>query len=254
MQNYTAKDPVRCRMERTFMINGLEVTAVWDEKTVKEILLPLLETWKEMQKRKGGRLIVFLAAPPGTGKSTLAAYLELLAKESADMPSFQAVGMDGFHLPQAYIASRTVWRNGREMSMLRIKGAPETFDVKKLSQALRDLQKRDVKWPVYDRLLHDAVEDALCVTADIVLVEGNYLLLDEEIWRDLPHDYAVFISADEERLRDRLICRKMRSGATYEAALSHSETADGPNVRLTLARHLSADLTLSMTGDGKLER
>ncbi|MBR5230924.1 MAG: nucleoside/nucleotide kinase family protein [Clostridia bacterium] len=240
-------------MERKLVINGFEVSAVWDENTVEDILLPLLETWKTLHKQKEGRLIAFLAAPPATGKSTLAAYLELLAAKIPHMPSLQAVGMDGFHYPQAYISSHTVWREGKELPMQRVKGAPETFDVNKLSRALADLRKGDGTWPVYDRTVHDVKEDALRVTADIVLVEGNYLLLDEEIWRNLPHDYAVFITAEEPQLKARLIARKMRGGATREEALSHYETADGPNVRLTLEKRLPADLTLRMLGDGKLE-
>ena len=233
------------------MINGLKVNAAFDDKTVEEILRPLLLRWQKMQREKGERLIVLLAAPPGTGKSTLAAFLQELAKEMG-MDGFQAIGMDGFHYPQQYIAAHTVIRDGREIPMQRVKGAPDSFDVEKLKCALEALRQGDVSWPGYDRTLHDVVENQTQVTGGIVLVEGNYFRLDRAVWRDLPHDYTLFIEAEEGQLRHRLLSRKMLSGATEEAALSHYESSDGPNVRLTLKERLPSDTVLVMMGDGIL--
>ena len=69
-------------MQRTFLINGLPVSAQFDEGVVDHILRPLLLHWQKMQREKGDRLIILLAAPPGTGKSTLAAFLQQLAEET----------------------------------------------------------------------------------------------------------------------------------------------------------------------------
>ena len=99
-------------------------------------------------------------------------------------------------------------------------------------------------------LLHDVVEEAIPVTALIVLVEGNYLLLDQPIWRDLPRDYAVFITADEILLRQRLIERKMRGDKTHEQAALFYQESDGPNVRLCLSSHLPCDLELQLLPNG----
>ena len=99
-------------------------------------------------------------------------------------------------------------------------------------------------------LLHDVVEEAIPVTAPIVLVEGNYLLLDQPIWRDLPRDYAVFITADEILLRQRLIERKMRGDKTHEQAALFYQESDGPNVRLCLSSHLPCDLELQLLPNG----
>lgn len=239
-------------MQRRFLINGLTVEAQFDDATVNEILRPLLLRWQKMQRDKGERLIILLAAPPGTGKSTLAAFLQQLAEEMG-IAGFQAVGMDGFHHLQKYIAAHTVIRDGREIPMQRVKGAPDSFDVHKLKLALEALRQGDVSWPGYDRTLHDVVENQTLVTGDIVLVEGNYFRLDRPVWRELPHDYTVFIEAEEAQLRERLLSRKMKSGATEEAALAHYASSDGPNVRLTLAARLPSDLTLRMIADGKYE-
>ena len=238
-------------MRRTFMINGLPVEAVFAPQTVEEVLRPLLVRWQEMQRKKGERLIVFLAAPPGTGKSTLAAFLEALAAEMG-VSGFQAVGMDGFHYPQKYIASHTVIRDGKEIPMQRVKGAPDSFDVYKLKNALEEMRRENVSWPGYDRTLHDVVENQTLVTGKIVLAEGNYFRLDRDVWRDMPHDFSLFIEAEEEQLRYRLLSRKMMSGPTEEEALAHYESSDGPNVRLTLKERLPADMTLRMLGDGML--
>ena len=99
-------------------------------------------------------------------------------------------------------------------------------------------------------LLHDVVEEAIPVTAPILLVEGNYLLLNQPIWRDLPHDYAVFITADEVLLRQRLIERKMRGDKTHEQAALFYQESDGPNVRLCLGSRLPCDLELQLLPDG----
>ena len=58
-----------------------------------------------MQREKGERLVVFLAAPPATGKSTLAAFLAGLSQKFSCMP-VQAVGLDGFHYQQEYILTQ----------------------------------------------------------------------------------------------------------------------------------------------------
>ncbi|MBQ7455760.1 MAG: nucleoside/nucleotide kinase family protein [Clostridia bacterium] len=233
---------MRCDM----IVNGFPVRAEYEDGTVENVFRPLLRRWEAMRRERGGRLIVFLAAPPAAGKSTLAAFLQRLSGDA-----LQAVGMDGFHYPQTYIETHTLPRGGQEVPMRSQKGAPDTFDVEKLDAALRALRAGDVLWPAYDRKAHDVVENAVLVTAPIVLVEGNYLLLDAPVWRDLPRDDAVFLQADEALLRPRLIARKMRGGLTQAEAEAYYEACDGPNARLVLERSLPADVTLRLTENGK---
>ena len=51
--------------------------------------------------------------------------------------------------------------------------------------------------------LHDISKETRKVDADIVLIEGNYLLLDREGWRTLKDyaHYTVFIEAKLEKLK-----------------------------------------------------
>ena len=245
--------------EHHILINGIEVAARYSDRAVDGIFVPLLEKLTGMQRAAGRRILVLLAAPPGAGKSTLASFLERLSRERAGLCPVQAVGMDGFHRRQEYLLSHTTERDGKTIRMVEVKGAPVTFDLEKLLSAVRRVAAGETcGWPVYDRLLHNPVEDALTVDGEIVLLEGNYLLLDEEGWRDLAAyaDYTVSVSAGEELLRDRLIDRKIHTGVTEDAAVRFVDYSDMPNVRLCLAKSVPADLRLRLddSGDYRTEK
>ena len=92
------------------------------------------------------------------------------------------------------------------------------------------------------------MDDAITIDTDIVLIEGNYLLLDADGWRDLSQyaDYTISLTADEEMLRSRLIRRKMKTGMTREDAERFVETSDMRNVRVCLDKTMKADLELSI--------
>ena len=99
-----------------------------------------------------------LAAPPGAGKSTLVSFLEKLSRENDDITDLQAIGMDGFHRRQEYLLSHTTIRDGKEVKMVEIKGAPVTFDLEKLTAAIEKVSSgEDTFWPIYDRHLHNPV-------------------------------------------------------------------------------------------------
>ena len=239
--------------EHHILINGIEVAARYSDRAVDGIFVPLLEKLTGMQRAAGRRILVLLAAPPGAGKSTLASFLERLSRERAGLCPVQAVGMDGFHRRQEYLLSHTTERDGKTIRMVEVKGAPVTFDLEKLLSAVRRVAAGETcGWPVYDRLLHNPVEDALTVDGEIVLLEGNYLLLDEEGWRDLAAyaDYTVSVSAGEELLRDRLIDRKIHTGVAEDAAVRFVDYSDMPNVRLCLAKSVPADLRLQLDDSG----
>ena len=192
------------------MINGIEVSARYSRRAEKEIFLPLLRKLTALRQEKGRRILVMLAAPPGAGKTTLLSFLEKLSREQPDTMPVQVIGMDGFHRRQEYLLSHRTERDGKQINMVEIKGAPETFDLEGLIRAVRKAAAGEtLGWPAYDRMLHNPVENAVRVDGDIVLLEGNDLLLDEEGWRDLAAfaDDTVSVSAEEAFLRERLIVR-----------------------------------------------
>lgn len=240
------------KREYQFRINGFDLTAVYEEETVNELFLPLLRRWTAMRRARGERIIVFLSAPPGVGKTTAAQMLEHLSQSEHGLERLQAVSLDGYHYHADYIAAHTVIVNGEEVPMKQVKGAPETYDIAKLRRALADLRERDALWPIYDRNLHDVVEDALTVDAGIVLVEGNWLLSSEGEWMTLQEmcDDSIFIEAEPAFVRDRLIARKMRGGLSREAAEEFYERSDRANIVRLMNRHRPANERWRMTADG----
>ena len=230
-------------------INGITVSASFSDTTVNEVFIPLLKHLAQLHHEKQRRILVMLAAPPATGKSTLVSFLEHLARSVIPEKRLQAVGMDGFHLRQSYLLTHTVEIDGKRVSMSSIKGAPSTFDLDALTRKIREVSEGNIcRWPHYDRQLHDPVDDAITIDADIALIEGNYLLLDADGWRDLSQfaDYTISLTADEEMLRSRLIRRKMKTGMAREDAERFVESSDMRNVRLCLDKTMKADLELSL--------
>ena len=240
--------------EHEVIINGIKVTARYSNQAVNEIFLPLLKRWTKLQAKKGSRLLVMLAAPPGAGKSTLLSFLEKLSRSVPGLCPVQAIGMDGFHRRQEDLLRHTAVREGKTVSLVEIKGAPVTFDLERLAESIRLAASGAVcGWPKYDRLLHNPVENALTVDGDIVLLEGNYLLLDEDGWRDLSRfaDDTVSLRAPEAMLRSRLIERKIRTGVQQEAAVHFVDFSDMPNVQLCLTKTMPAEIQLGIDETGE---
>ena len=240
------------KREYQYKVNGLETTVGYDDRTVEEIFLPLLRKWTTLQHQLKRRVIVFLSAPPGVGKTTTAQFLEYLSQKEKDIEEIQAVGLDGFHYHQDYILTHKVCIDGKQTAMKEVKGCPETFDIEKLRNKLSHLKTENTKWPVYDRTIHDVKEEVVTVEKQIVLIEGNWLLLDEKPWNELEAecDDSVFISADENFLQERLIKRKVMGGLTKEEAEAFYRKSDCKNIRRLMKAHCQAGEVLIMEADG----
>lgn len=226
-------------------INGIMVEAEYSDEDVKNRYLPFLERLTKMQKDKGGRVLAMLAAPPGCGKTTLLHFLKKLSEETPGVQPVTIIGMDGFHRYQDYLLTHTTERNGEEILMVKIKGAPETFDLPKLTEAIKKVAAGEkIGWPEYNRMTHNPQENAISVEGNIVLIEGNYLLLNEPGWKDLKQyaDLTVRLVKDEEVLKKRLVERQHKSGKTYEEAEKFVEFSDMANVKLCMENSQEADI------------
>lgn len=234
-------------MNVTLTINGLTTQACFPRKDIDQLHLPLLQRISALQRQKNRPLVVFLVAPPGTGKSTLSAFWQKLSCETPNLVPLQTLPMDGFH-------QRNDWLDAQ--GLRQRKGAPETFDLAKLQHALLALREPGSHWPEYSRTLHEPVEEAISVTAPVLIVEGNWLLLNEAGWSSLAAlcDMSLFIEADPNVLRERLIGRKIRGGLTPQQAEDFYAMTDGPNVMRVLEHSLPADITLKMTADNGYEK
>ena len=109
--------------------------------------------------------------------------------------------------------------------------------------------------PIYDINLHDVVEDQIKVTKDIILIEGNWLLLKQEPWKSMQQyaDYKILILAEEEMLKERLISRKEKGGLTREEAVAWYQNSDSKNVKRVLKdscrKHLNLLLQVEQDND-----
>lgn len=185
------------------------------------------------------RALVALAGAPGAGKSHVAE--ALVGELEARMPGRAAVlAMDGYHFDDMLLEAR----GQRDR-----KGAPHTYDVDGFRVMLERLaldDGRPVVVPVFDRSIEIARAGAQEIpsAARLIIVEGNYLLLDQPGWSDLAGCFglSVFIDVAEATLRDRLAARW--AGMDADLARRKLEGNDLPNMRLVLEHGRSADLRL----------
>ena len=177
----------------------------------------------------GGRIIVGFAGAPGSGKSTLA---EQVCAELGDQAVL--VPLDGWHLSAGLTA---------DLGASDRRGAPDTFDVTGFLVLLRRIRAQGdfgdgptIYAPQYRRDLEEPVAGAVAVdvATPIVVVEGNYLLLDRPVWRDIHPllDLSYYVRLDAEERRRRLIRRHVEFGKSTPEATAWVETSDERNARL----------------------
>lgn len=242
-------------MEFYANINGIPNTVTYREGDTEGIFLPLLRKLTAVEKEKGRRILVYLAAPPGTGKTTLLALLKKLSEEREDLSPVTTIGIDGFHHYQSFLDTHTTIRDGRKILMAEVKGAPETFDRELLEERIRKVAAGETcSWPDYDRTIGDPREDVFRIDekSRVVILEGNYLLLDTPGWKNLRSyaDFTIRITADEDVLRERLVKRRIMGGKPRGEAEKFVDYSDMANARLVLGHSGDADLVLKSERDG----
>jgi pantothenate kinase len=183
------------------------------------------------------RFVVAIAGPPGAGKSTLSADLrEVLPEGSAIV-----VPMDGFHYDDRVLEQR---------GLRARKGAPETFDYAGFEVLLRRIRaaEPDIAIPVFDRGMELSRAGASIIAEQVkfVLVEGNYLLLDEAPWSGLAplFDFGIFIDVPRFELERRLLLRWRDHGRPDDEARAWVASNDMPNVDRVLGKRRKADLVV----------
>lgn len=237
----------------TSEINGLTQELKFSADSVEKIFKPFLRKLGELHAMMDRKIVAYIAAPPGTGKTSLAQFLEKISREDKFLTPVRALGIDGFHHTSDYLKKNKIELDGKKILLNDIKGAPETFDVDNLQLKIREVRQEGTDWNIYDRIIHDVVHNVLSVEDEIILLEGNYLLLKDSHWTNIRvlADYTVFIKADPNILKDRLISRKIQSGLTREEAENFYLTSDGKNVERVLKNSAHANETWEMTGDGE---
>ncbi len=147
------------------------------------------------------RYFIALSGPPASGKSTIS---ENLAKDlSAKGYHSSILQMDGFHYDDLIL---------KEKKLLSKKGAPETFDVMGLINFVSRLHKEDeVVIPIFDRSLELSRSSAVIISKNtkVIIVEGNYVLLNSYPWSELHKFFntTIMINCEKKILEKRLIER-----------------------------------------------
>jgi pantothenate kinase len=165
--------------------------------------------------------IVAVAGCPSSGKSTLAARVRdrLLAAGVRAV----VVPMDGYHFYRAELDAME-----DPAAAHRFRGAPFTFNAARLVGDLASLRAAGLgSFPSFDHAVGDPVESAIRVELDtqVVLVEGNYLLLDDPEWAGLRSedifDETWMIRVPLDVACDRLTKRHMRVWSWDEERARH---------------------------------
>lgn len=170
------------------------------------------------------RKLVAIAGAPASGKSTLAArLLEHYGEDAAVLP------MDGFHLDNSVLARK---------GLLQRKGAHDTFDAAGFVEIVERVARGEhIYAPVFDRKTDMVRADAIEIFRQkIIMVEGNYLLLDRAPWNKLPQywDLTFWLDVPMETIEARCIARWLEQGFPREAAEKRARENDLVNAQFVI--------------------
>jgi len=206
-----------------------------------EVLQPALDVVVPFVRGRQGRSIVGICGPPAAGKSTLSSALSD-ALNVHDGLSSVAVPMDGFHLSNVEL---------NRLGLADRKGAPETFDAAGFVHLLRRLRAGEelVYAPSYSRSLHESIGGVIPVAADVrvVVVEGNYLLVDRGPWASVRGllDLVLYLDAPDSVRQESLVRRQMAKGLELPEAKDWVFRSDERNAAVIAGTRDRADLILT---------
>jgi pantothenate kinase len=198
----------------------------------------LVERALTLRRGKARVVLIGVVGEPGAGKSTLAA--SVAAGLQSRGCRAVLVPMDGFHLANIALA---------ELGLANRKGAIETFDAAGLAALLARVRAEgpDTVWaPTYDRSVEESVAGAIGVPpgTEVVVTEGNYLLVDEEPWSQVGEllDDVWAVRTDPVVRTERLVARHVEFGKHAEQARAWVSAVDEPNAALIRETLHRADL------------
>ncbi|WP_433217575.1 nucleoside/nucleotide kinase family protein [Dactylosporangium sp. CS-047395] len=206
-----------------------------------DVLQPALDVVVPFVRARQGRTVVGICGPPAAGKSTLSTALSD-ALNVHDGLSSTAVPMDGFHLSNVELD---------RLGLADRKGAPETFDAAGFVHLLRRLRAGEdlVYAPAYSRTLHESIGGVIPIPAGVrvIVVEGNYLLLDHGPWASVRGliDLVLYLDAPDSVRQDSLVRRQLAKGLDLPDARDWVFRSDERNAAVIAGTRDRADLILT---------
>lgn len=184
------------------------------------------------------RLVVAIAGPSGSSKSTIASVMTENIAWIADVHC-ASVSVDAFHYPNEYLD---------EAGLFHVKGRYDTYDTSLLHETLLQFKAgRPVSFPQYSRITHEPIAGVVSfhVEPSILILEGLWLLFDMKPWSELYecYDMTIFFNADEDFLHSNTVSRHLDGGKfpARDEAIAFYEASDARNRELILAHRLPCD-------------
>jgi pantothenate kinase len=192
------------------------------------------------QEAAAERVIIGIAGVPGAGKTTLALALVARLSEALGPERVAHVPMDGYHLADRILSS---------LGLSDRKGASETFDVFGYVAMLRRLKtdRNEIVYaPIFERDIEQPLAGAIAVKPDVevIVTEGNYLLLEQPGWREI-RDYCreIWYCDEVASRKQTLIERHQAFGKSAAEAIAWVERLDEKNAVLIRPTAVFAQLT-----------
>lgn len=213
--------------------------------SIEQVELGELVDHARLLSARPGRHILGIVGAPGSGKSTLAA--EIVTALGKDLATL--LPMDGFHL-----ADKILLAQGKRER----KGAIDTFDAMGcvlLLERVKSQTKKDpvIYAPIFRRDIEESIACAVPVSykTPLIVVEGNYLLHDDEVWGRAAAclDTSWYLEPSTEVRHDRLVRRHAEFGKSLQDARAWALGSDEVNARLIALGAPRADRRLRLTTD-----
>ncbi|KAH3666551.1 hypothetical protein WICMUC_005620 [Wickerhamomyces mucosus] len=204
------------------------------------------------QKPSNERLLIALAGSPGSGKSTISHHLISKINEIFNAKIAVVLDQDGYHYTREELSKF----DDPEIAFKR-RGAPFTFNpkpfvevIKKLKAPINDSTKV-IKAPTFNHEAKDPEPDSRIISPyhRIIIIEGNYVLLKDEFWRDISDlvDEKWKIKVDDTLARERIIKRHIAAGISQslEEARKRCDENDMVNASYIRENSFKPDLTIA---------